>query len=83
MMEKCMEHCRTVRESSSGETIERLREARASEDPAVLRVALDEALKTLEEGNKRMEACMEMMGGMEMGRGGEQRTHDPQHEADH
>lgn len=72
MMKKCMEHCRTVRESSSGEALERLRQAKASEDPAVLRAALDEALKALEDGNKRMEACMKMMGGMEMDQSGEQ-----------
>ena len=64
MMKGCQEHCR-----STSKTIEQLMrtidEAKASNDPAKMRAALDRAQKPLAEMKQHMTGCMSMMSMMQ------------------
>lgn len=64
MMKGCREHCQTTMKSMSqlSKTID---DAKASNDPAKMRTALDQAQRPLTEMKQHMETCMQMMGMME------------------
>lgn len=62
MMQECMRMCQEAREVSEGQ-IENLREARQSDDPEVLRSAIDQAIAGFERTGSHMERCMQMMHG--------------------
>ena len=63
MMGQCMSYCQTVSSDASEERLEKLREVRESNDPVVLRAALDQVIKNLEANREKMDACLEIMGG--------------------
>jgi hypothetical protein len=63
MMGQCMSYCQAVSSDASEDQVKKLREVRESNDPAVLRAALDEVIKNLEVNRQRMDACLEIMGG--------------------
>jgi hypothetical protein len=64
MMKGCQEHCQTT-----SKTIDQLTrtidEAKASNDPAKMRAALDQAQKPLADMKAHMDGCMNMMSMMQ------------------
>lgn len=64
MMKNCQEHCQ-----STSKTIDQLTrtidEAKASNDPAKMRAALDQAQKPLAQVKEHMNGCMSMMSMMQ------------------
>ena len=64
MMKGCREHCQATMKSISqlSTTID---DAKASNDPAKMRAALDQAQKPLTEMKRHMDMCMQMMNMME------------------
>jgi len=78
MMGQCMRYCQAVSSDASEERLEKLRAVRESNDPAVLRAALDQVIKNLEANREKMEACLEMMGDQgEMMQGGQDAGRPP------
>jgi small-conductance mechanosensitive channel len=64
MMEGCREHCQQT-SASIDRLMQRMDEARQSNDPAKMRAMLDEAQKPLADMKQHMNMCMNMMGMMQ------------------
>ncbi|PYR89403.1 MAG: hypothetical protein DMF84_24585 [Acidobacteria bacterium] len=60
MMKQCREHC-SMATKQMDEMMKKMTDASASNDPAKMRAALDDAQKPLTEMKGQMEQCMSMM----------------------
>lgn len=79
MMKGCREHCQATTKSIDQVT-KTIDEAKASNDPAKMRAALDQAQKPLADMKNHMSMCMNMMNMMEKmhGKGGMMAPKPPQ-----
>ena len=64
MMKGCREHCQQT-SASIDRLMQRMDEAKQSNDPTKMRAALDEAQKPLADMRQHMSMCMNMMGMMQ------------------
>lgn len=80
MMKGCREHCQATTKSIDQMT-KMMDEAKASNDPAKMRAALDQAQKPLAAMKEHMNMCMNMMSMMEKmhGKGGMMNKGPQQH----
>ena len=69
MMKQCREHCEAAMKSTDG-LAKTIADARASNDPARMRAALEQAEKPLADMRQHMSMCMNMMAMMQKMQGG-------------